>query len=112
MLTKLFAGLALACLVTSPVFAADDCPDLGVGPLPADVLLSQAKATGDTIADDVSIKDADINRIIVDVDAKGTWIWFLKDGCVVAVPVLLGHAGASPVPAKPKLQGSGLEIGA
>jgi hypothetical protein len=94
---KLFAGLALACLVTSPVFAQDACH------VPVAPMLAQMAADPETtVADDVKVKSALFDEMIV-VHYKGReFLWFAQGGCIVASPLLAGPLpGVPPAGAKP-----------
>jgi hypothetical protein len=106
---KLLAGLALACLVT-PAIAQNAACAVPVAPM----LAQMATDANTSVLDDVKVKAALFDEIIV-VRYKGReFLWFAQAGCVVASPLLAGPipGEAQPEPAKPKLQGSGLEIGA
>lgn len=105
---KLSVALVAACLVT-PAFAAT-C-QMGTK---ADLV---HELSSDKLTDIAVPNGANADEYIIDVDAQAVWLWVLKDGCVLGKPLPLDDVeGAAPkpesAPAKPKLQGSGLEISA
>lgn len=106
------AAVLLGGFFVLPAFAQDACPNLGAGSLTADDLVKQAAANGDTLADNVAIKAGLFDHIVVDVDTNGVWLWFIGGDCVVGKPMFMGPLPSAAGPPKPKLQGSGLEIGA
>jgi hypothetical protein len=93
---RFFAGLALACLVTSPVFAQDATCANPVAPM----LAQMAADPETTVADDIKVKSALFDEMIV-VHYKGReFLWFAQGGCIVASPLLAGPLpGAAPAPA-------------
>lgn len=97
---KLFAGLALACLVT-PAFA-QECTKM-------DDVIAMLKSHGNTIAADIALPGDVSDRLVIVVTAEKIILLGGKAGCFVAGPIPLDDVAD---PNKPKLQGSGLEIGA
>lgn len=86
---RLLAIAVAACLVT-PAFADPPCVAT------AD-LLAKLKADGDTIAADFPVPgQKHIDRIIIDLDGNGSWLWASKGDCVVGNPVGLDDPAGMP----------------
>lgn len=108
MLRLLTAAFGLACFVL-PAFAQDACP-MTV----ADFLEQTAAPPAAVVADDVKVKASTFDEAIIVQYHGHEFIRFAKASCMVAGPLLLGALpdAAPATPPKPRLQGSGLEIGA
>jgi hypothetical protein len=93
---RFFAGLVLACLVTSPVFAAE-CG------LKMDDQIAKLKSQGDTIAADFMVHGDHMDRMVIDIDGNGIYLLRSKDGCVVGSSPMLDTVprATSPAGAKP-----------